>query len=345
MYKSASSAFGKVATAALSCVLATSLLCGCQNQKSSETLDAPAQEQADTQAVTVNVAASHGTSSIGLASFMSQMAEEGKFKGAYRVAITTSAEQILPALEEGAVDIALLPPSTAATYYNEVGGITVLAVNSLSPLALVTSDSSISSLADLADKTVYFSGAGAEGLCGAQHLLDILHLTDKTQIQVINEPAAAVATLTKEKGAVAFLAQPYASLAVTDENNLVHVVDLTDAWDALTADGSRMVGSVVVARSAFVAEHPKITAEFLAALAESSQLASEDPTVANPLIADAGILEQELLDERVTPGSHPVCIQGAEMKTAVQGFLQVLYDIEPAIVGDAMPADDFYYGV
>lgn len=345
MYKSASSAFGKVATAAMSCVLAMVLLCGCQNQKASETLDTSAQEQTTTQAVTVNVAAPHGTGSIGLASFMSHMAEEGRYKGSYHVAVTTNAEQILPALEEGAVDIALLSPSTAAAYYNDAGGITVLAINSLSPLALVTSDSSISSLADLTDKTVYFSGSGIEGLYAAQHLLDLLRLTDMTQIQVINDPAVAVATLSKEKNSAAFLAQPYSSFAVKEEDKLVHVIDLADAWDALAADGSRMVGSVVVARSEFVAEHPKITAEFLAALAESSQLASNDPTVVDPLVVEAGILEKELLDERVAPGSHPVCIQGAEMKAALQGFLQVLYDIDPAILGDAMPADDFYYGV
>jgi NitT/TauT family transport system substrate-binding protein len=32
------------------------------------------------------------------------------------------------------------------------------------------------------------------------------------------------------------------------------------------------------------------------------------------------------------------------MKAAVSGYLQTLYDQNPAAVGGAMPGDDFYYG-
>jgi NitT/TauT family transport system substrate-binding protein len=31
------------------------------------------------------------------------------------------------------------------------------------------------------------------------------------------------------------------------------------------------------------------------------------------------------------------------MKTALSGYLEVLYDQDPTSVGGALPADDFYY--
>ncbi len=35
---------------------------------------------------------------------------------------------------------------------------------------------------------------------------------------------------------------------------------------------------------------------------------------------------------------------GAEMAGALTGYLQTLYDADPASVGGAMPGDDFCYG-
>ena len=344
MSKSSMSAYDKIVSVVLAAVLIAFPLTACENQKASEVVDQPAQEQVAPNAVTVNVAAPHGTGSVGLASLMSKVAEGSDLKGNYHFAITTAVEQIPSALEGGFADIAILTPSAAASYYNQTGGITVLAINSMSPMALVTSDDSISSLADLRGKTVFFSGAGAETLQASQHLLKLLQLDNSVEIEIINDPAVAVARLSKEKGSTAFLAQPYASMAIKGESKIRRVVDLADAWGTLANDGSQMVSTIVVARNEFVAQHPKITAEFLAALAESSQLAADDPIVVNPLVVDAGILETELLDERVLPLCHPVCIQGPEMKAALSGYLQTLYDSDPYMIDGEVPGDDFYYG-
>ena len=47
--------------------------------------------------------------------------------------------------------------------------------------------------------------------------------------------------------------------------------------------------------------------------------------------------------EKALPGCNLVCITGAEMKTAVGGYLQTLYDLKPEAVGGAMPTDGFYW--
>jgi NitT/TauT family transport system substrate-binding protein len=39
-----------------------------------------------------------------------------------------------------------------------------------------------------------------------------------------------------------------------------------------------------------------------------------------------------------------VCfIQGAEMKAALSEFLNIMFAVAPASVGNAVPGDDFYY--
>lgn len=37
-------------------------------------------------------------------------------------------------------------------------------------------------------------------------------------------------------------------------------------------------------------------------------------------------------------------VTGAEMKTDLSAYLQVMYDADPKSVGGALPGDDFYYG-
>jgi hypothetical protein len=36
---------------------------------------------------------------------------------------------------------------------------------------------------------------------------------------------------------------------------------------------------------------------------------------------------------------------GAEMKTAMSAFLEIMMGVQPSSIGGKLPADDFYYGV
>ena len=56
-----------------------------------------------------------------------------------------------------------------------------------------------------------------------------------------------------------------------------------------------------------------------------------------------GIIEKAPVAAKALPYCNIVCIAGDEMKTALSGYLQVLYDANPKSVGGALPADDFYY--
>ena len=47
--------------------------------------------------------------------------------------------------------------------------------------------------------------------------------------------------------------------------------------------------------------------------------------------------------EKAIPFCNIVCLTGTDMADSVKGYLQVLYDQNPAAVGGEMPGDDFYY--
>ena len=63
-----------------------------------------------------------------------------------------------------------------------------------------------------------------------------------------------------------------------------------------------------------------------------------------------GVLKRNTANHRkaaiaklAVPDASIVCITGDQLKPALEGYFQVLYDADPASVGGTLPGDDFYY--
>ena len=65
-----------------------------------------------------------------------------------------------------------------------------------------------------------------------------------------------------------------------------------------------------------------------------AQMAYEDIESFNELAAIA---------KKALPNCNIVCLTGEELKADVSGYLQVLYDADPAAVGGTLPGEDFYW--
>ena len=122
------------------------------------------------------------------------------------------------------------------------------------------------------------------------------------------------------------------------------VLDLTKEWEALqTADGSSMVTGVTLVRRAFLEENPEAVAAFLEEHEKSAAYAKDQPDKAAELVVKTGIIEKAPVAKAALPYCNITCITGEEMKTALSGYLKVLFDQDPKSVGGALPGDDFYY--
>ena len=60
-------------------------------------------------------------------------------------------------------------------------------------------------------------------------------------------------------------------------------------------------------------------------------------------MVDLGIIDSAPIAEKAIPLCNVCCLTGADMKAALSGYLQALYDQDPASIGGALPGDDFYY--
>lgn len=303
----------------------------------------PEPEAAPVEPAEVHVASLKGPTSIGLASFMGNV-DTLELNNTYTFTIATAADEILPAVIKGEVDIALIPANAAAVLYNKTeGGISVIDINTLGVLNVVTGDESIQQFADLAGKTVYMTGKGATPEYAMNYLLNRAGIADQVTLEFKSEPTEVVQALSADATAVGVLPQPFATAACVKNEALKAVIDLTDVWASSVDDGSQLLTGVTIVRNEFLAEHPEAVAEFIAQQAASVDAANADPAGVAPLVVAAGIIDAEPVAAKAIPSCHLVCITGAEMQSALSGYLQTLFDSDPASVGGALPADSFYF--
>ena len=303
----------------------------------------PEPEAAPVEPAEVHVASLKGPTSIGLASFMGSV-DTLELNNTYTFTIATAADEILPAVIKGEVDIALIPANAAAVLYNKTeGGISVIDINTLGVLNVVTGDESIQQFADLAGKTVYMTGKGATPEYAMNFLLNKAGIADQVTLEFKSEPTEVVQALSADATAAGVLPQPFATAACVKNEALKAVIDLTDVWASSVDDGSQLLTGVTIVRNEFLTEHPEAVAEFIEQQAASVDAANADPAGVAPLVVAAGIIEAEPVAAKAIPSCHLVCITGAEMQSALSGYLQTLFDSDPASVGGALPTDSFYF--
>ena len=303
------------------------------------------------------MAALKGPTAMGMVKLMSDSdaaAESGEETtgNTYEFTLAASADEVTPKLMQGELDIACVPANLASVLYNRTeGGIVTLAVNTLGVLYIVENGNAVTSMADLAGKTIVASGKGSTPEYALRYLLSENGIDPDNDVTIDwrSEHSECVAALASGSATIAMLPQPFVTVAQTQLPDLRVALDLTEEWDALD-NGSALLTGVVVARADFVEEHPAAVEQFLTSYADSVAWVNENTADAAQLVGGYDIVDAAVA-EKALPYCNIVCITGSEMKEMLSGYLQVLFDAAPASVGQdaetgegGLPGDDFYYG-
>ena len=201
----------------------------------------------------------------------------------------------------------------------------------------------VTDVKSLAGKTIYATGKGATPEYALTYLLaqNGLTLGEDVTVEWKSEPTEIVALMAEQENAVAMLPQPFVTVAQGKLEGLRVALDLSAQWDTLGLD-SRLITAGLLVRKDFADEHPEAVAKFLEEYAASTDYANYNPAETAALVEKLDIVNAAVA-EKALPKCNLVCITGAEMKTAVSGYLQTLYDLKPDAVGGAMPGDGFYW--
>lgn len=299
-------------------------------------------EEPDTTGV--RVAAMKGPTAVGFAKMM-QDASADDAAHDYDFSIYTAADEFTGRLLKGELDMAALPANVAAALYaRSEGAIRVLAVNTLGVVSIVEKGESVKSLSDLRGKKIYAVGAGGTPEYALTYLLSQngMTLSDLT-IEWRSAASEILPLLKTEEGAVAMIPQPFVTAACAQVEGLRVAVDLNAVWQGLD-NGSAFVTGVLVARRAFVEEHPQVVKTFLEEYSASITYAQENVADTAALLSQFGIFDlKQPVIEKALPKCNVTYLAGADMKAALSGYLGTLYTCNPQAVGGKLPDDAFYY--
>ena len=254
------------------------------------------------------------------------------------------ADEIVPLLTKGELDMAAIPANLAATLYQKTeGAIQVMAVNTLGVLYVVEKGATVQSVADLAGRTILSTGKGTTPEYVLRYILtqNGIDPDQDVTIEFYSEAAEVTAQMAVAEDAIAVLPQPYVTSASMQDDTLRVALDLTAEWEKVC--DTQLITGVTVVRTAYAEEHPDVVAAFLEDYAASAEAAGADLDGTAALCEEQGVVAKAAIAKAALPACNIVCITGEEMKADVAGYAQVLYDADPAAVGGAMPDDGFYW--
>lgn len=290
----------------------------------------------------IRIGSLKGPTSIGLLSLMNTNSSAN----VYEFSMVTAADELVAMIASGKLDIALLPANVASVLYNKTdGGISVIDINTLGVLNIVSADKTIKSLSDLKGKTIYMTGKGTVPDYVLHYLLKANNLSDQdVTLEYKSEPTEVAAILKEKENAVGLLPQPFATAACIQNTELSICVDLTKEWDLVQGDNkSQLITGVTIVRNDFLKDNKEAIKIFLLDHKTSVETALANPDITAEQIVSAGIIEKAPVAKKALPYCNITYIDGDEMQAALSGYLTVLYEQDPKSVGGALPEKYFYY--
>lgn len=299
------------------------------------------------EATPIRIGALQGPTAFGLVK-LKEDADNGATENAYEFQdFSTDPSTFVAPLAKGEIEIAAVPANLASVIYNNSEGkVRLLAINNLGVLSIVERGETVSSIADLAGKTVYATGQGATPEYTLRYLLKANNIDpdNDVTIQFCADTTEALSFINGDEAAIAMLPQPFVTAALGQVEGLRVALDLNDEWAALD-NGCSIVTGVIVANTAFVESNPEAVETFMKEYEASMTYAQENVEDNAALIEKFGIVAKAPVAVKAFPGCHLSLMTGSEMQATMAGYLQILFDENPAAVGGKLPADDFYYGI
>lgn len=309
------------------------------------TPDVSSEPQEPQEYAKVNFYVLSGPTGIGAANLKSD-ADAKKTEIDYNITVVAQPNEIVSKISNNEADIAAIATNLAANVYNKTGGkITVLAVNTLGVLNVVTPEGvEVNSLADLKGKKIYTTGKGNNPEYIINYLLEKNNINKETDVTIeFKADGSELLTVwASDPNAVIIAPQPVATALTVQHKNSKIAIDLTDEWEKVGGDSALMMGCVVV-RNEFLKNNKATVDKFLEDYKASINKANSDIDGTAALCESYGIVAKAAIAKKAIPNCNLCFVKGSEMKTKLSGYLDILFKADANSVGGALPKNDFYY--
>ncbi len=289
----------------------------------------------------VTIATLKGPSAMGMIKFVDSLSHVSD--KSIRVVILNEPIQVRKMVIDGTADFAILPTTMAAILYNRGIDYRLVAIPVWGTLYLFGTDTTITSWEMLKGKTINLMGKGMTPDVLFKHLLieneinpegDVrLDYRFPTHIDLANAVAAEQATL-------GVISEPLVSLVMEHNSNVMAIFDLNSEW--------QKVMDMPIAQTAFIAKgelidsNKELVDEILNSYEYSTLWVNQNLDSAAQLIVKYNILPNVAVARNSIPRSNLNFVRASIIKSEVESYLQVFYQMNPDIVGGRLPDENFY---
>lgn len=321
----------KLLALTLAVLLLATMAVGC-------TTDEPAQK------TTVRIGAIQGPTGIGMVHLM-EADKNATAANEYEFTVSSVPQDIGTQLASGNLDIAAVPTNLAASLYQKTEGkVQLLAVNTLGVLYMLDNGNGITSIEDLKGKTIYSTGEGANPEYILRYVLEKNGIDpDKdVTIEFLAENTELVAKMVSGDIKLAMVPEPNVSSITAQNQNVKVALSMNTAWEAVAPQNSKLMMGCVAVRKEFAKTNKAAVEAFLTEYKASIEKTSDVELTAT-LCENYGIIPKAALAKKAIPNCQLTFVTGADMKTQIADYYQVLFNANPKAIGGKLPDDAFYY--
>ncbi len=316
-------------------------LAACGNNDTTSSMPDTSSEAPYT-AVDVSVAYMTGPTGIGMAKLNAD-SDANKTANNYNFTVASAATDITGKFLKGEINIASVPTNVAATLYNKSEGkVRMLAVNTYGVLSILEKGNTIKSIADLKGKTIYSTGKGQNPEFILKYILTKNGINPETDVTInFVSSEDLVAKLVSGEAEIAIAPEPAATTVMVKNQELNRVLSINDEW-AKVSDTQLMMGCII-ALDSYVQANQKAVEKFLEEYEASIKYATANIDEVATYCETYKIAASAAIAKKAIPNSNLCFVTGKDMKTNVNGYLNVLFNADPTSIGGKLPADDLYY--
>lgn len=293
----------------------------------------------------VNITVLSGPTGIGALALLDE-AENGSAKNTYNFNIAATNDEVVAAVSSGSTDIAAIATNMAASLYAKTAGeVTLLAVNTLGVLHLLSNGEEIASVADLKGKTIYATGQGANPEYILNYVLsgNSLKAGEDVTVKFVTDGTELLTVWTIDPEAVIMAPEPLATTLQIKNENAKRIFSMTDEWKKVSGGTDLMMGCVIV-NNKFLSENEGVVKTFLKEYETSINAVKADPEKYAASAVKRGIIANEAVAKKAIPNCGLTFITAKDAYDSLINYYVTLFEYNPKSVGGTVPVDNFYYG-
>lgn len=259
----------------------------------------------------------------------------------YEIEVVSGVDPLVAAFTSGSHDIIYAPTNLGAKLVSTGVDYQLAATVVWGNLYLATGTDDTFDLSDLDGKTIVVFGENATPHIILKAILDNETYTVPPVLEFVDSAGTANATLIQDPSKIVLLAEPVLSVASLPSNvaNLKSI-NLQVAWENLTGDSSYPQAGIFVKTGL---DSDAVDA-YLEQVELSIEAALNDPAAVAQMGEDLGYTFPLPVMTSAIPRSNLEFVTAIDSKTALEAYFSYIIDFNAALIGGALPEDDFYYG-